>query len=319
MNRLEDELREHVEILATNDGRAMGTAGHARARKYLITLARHLGLQPYAEEFEIIQSTGAEELVNIVGVAPGLDRTVAPILIGAHYDTFGRLPGADDNAAAIAITLELARCLVEAPAACDVIIAFFDNEEYGFLSRESMGSVVFYNEKCAHKVRAALIMDLVGHDVVVPEMKHVMFVKGIESSSSWFSILRDTEPESGLHWAATINGEQSTSTSDHYIYAKNKEPFLYFTCARWQHYHEPTDTPEKLNYSKMAIFQKALLGIVYSTATREIESAEYDSTQDELYFLNKNVIPFLGISGFRFRTRQDIDELINGLKTKFGL
>lgn len=317
MNRLEDDLKEHVTILATTDGRAMGTAGHARARKYLVALMQHLGLQPYSEQFEIIQTTGTEELVNIVGVIPGLNRDAQPLLVGAHYDTFGRLPGADDNAAAIAITLELARCLVKSRAACDVIIAFFDNEEYGYLSRASMGSVAFYNEKCPQKVRAALIMDLVGHDVAVPELKHVVFVKGMESSSSWFSILRDTEPDSGLHWATTMNSEQSTS--DHYIYAKNKEPFLYFTCARWQHYHEPTDTPEKLNYSKMSVFQKALLDIVYQTAAREIENAEYDSTQDELYFLNKNVIPFLGISGFKFRTRQDIDELINGLKSKFGL
>src|SRR6185295_15106831 len=29
-------------------------------------------------------------------------------------------------------------------------------------------------------------------------------------------------------------------------------PFLFLTCGRWRHYHTPADTPEKLDYDKIA-------------------------------------------------------------------
>jgi hypothetical protein len=29
-------------------------------------------------------------------------------------------------------------------------------------------------------------------------------------------------------------------------------PYLFFSCGRWQHYHQVTVTPDRLNYRKMA-------------------------------------------------------------------
>lgn len=63
----------------------------------------------------------------------------APLLIGAHYDAMGddpggyRFPGATDNAAAVAVLLELARSLVSAPVHPQrpVLLVAFDAEEVG--------------------------------------------------------------------------------------------------------------------------------------------------------------------------------------------
>ncbi|MBX9671589.1 MAG: M28 family peptidase [Candidatus Obscuribacterales bacterium] len=199
MPQQEEQLLEHVKVLATADGRAMGTAGHSRARKYICAILKHLQLKPYIDEsFEIIQRTATEELINVVAVAPGRHPDRKPILVGAHYDTFGSLPGADDNAAAVSIVLEIGRSLAYLPAYCDLVLALFDNEEFGYLARASMGSTRFYEDVCERPVRCAFIMDLVGHDAAVPNLEQLMFVKGMESSPTWAALLRNTEPSEGL-------------------------------------------------------------------------------------------------------------------------
>lgn len=88
-------LLEHVKVLATSEGSAIGTPGHDRARKYLCANLKNLGLSPYADSFEIEDQTNELRLINIVATAPGLDHQAPPILLGAHYDTFESYPGAE--------------------------------------------------------------------------------------------------------------------------------------------------------------------------------------------------------------------------------
>ena len=51
-----------------------------------------------AEGFEAAYRHGEQDFCNLL----------APVLLGAHYDTCDKLPGADDNAAAVAVLLEVA-------------------------------------------------------------------------------------------------------------------------------------------------------------------------------------------------------------------
>jgi len=78
---------------------------------------------------------------NILAHLPGTDEqlALAPLLIGAHYDAIGddvsglRDPGATDNAAAVAVLLELARMLPHLPTSPQrpIILVAFDAEEVG--------------------------------------------------------------------------------------------------------------------------------------------------------------------------------------------
>ncbi len=311
-------LLEHVKILATSEGRAIGTAGHKRARDYLSVVLSRTGLIPYSgSSYELKINNGAEEIVNIIAVAPGKNRDEQPVLVGAHYDTAGSLPGADDNAAGNAILLEIGKSLVSSPADCDVILAFFDNEESGFLSYASMGSIRFYHEQCTRAVRSAFIMDLVGHDVPIPGLESTMFVTGMESSSSWPALLRDTDQQN-LRWATVLNSYVG-SLSDHHIYAINNDPYLFFSCGRWAHYHQASDTFEKLNYTKMAHFKNALLELTRLAAKQIPALGKYDSTPDELYFLRNNVLPGLGMQPDSFVARADIDKFVTLMLTKFSI
>jgi Zn-dependent M28 family amino/carboxypeptidase len=84
----------------------------------------------------------------MAGADPALDN--APLLVGAHYDGVGddpageRIPGAADNAAGVAVILELARVLmhVHAPPRRPIILAAFDGEEVNALGSQAYAHVL---------------------------------------------------------------------------------------------------------------------------------------------------------------------------------
>jgi aminopeptidase YwaD len=88
-------------------------------------------------------AAGAHVLGRIAGTDPALENT--PLLVGAHYDGVGddpggeRIPGAADNAAGVAVVLEIARALLHAPAAPrrPIILAAFDGEEINALGSQA--------------------------------------------------------------------------------------------------------------------------------------------------------------------------------------
>jgi aminopeptidase YwaD len=78
---------------------------------------------------------------NVLAQRPGTDERFAnaPLILGAHYDGVGddvggpRLPGATDNAAAVAVLLELARVITQFPLQFrrPLLFVAFDAEEVG--------------------------------------------------------------------------------------------------------------------------------------------------------------------------------------------
>jgi hypothetical protein len=78
------------------------------------------------------------------------------LVITAHYDTVVGSPGAVDNAAAVAILIELARVLRDQPPPQSVILAFTANEEIGLVGAEALA------ERMRTDVDFAIALDLVG-------------------------------------------------------------------------------------------------------------------------------------------------------------
>ena len=62
------------------------------------------------------------------------------IVIGAHYDSCGDTPGADDNASGVAGLLELARLLAQNPPEHAVELVAYTLEEPPYFRTDSMGS-----------------------------------------------------------------------------------------------------------------------------------------------------------------------------------
>lgn len=185
------------------------------------------------------------------------------ILVSAHYDHLGQhggrtYHGADDNAAAVAIMLEVARALRRnPPKGRGVLFAAFDGEEPPYFLSEGMGSEHFVNHPSVplDTVDLMVCMDLLGHavgpDGAPAELRQSMFALGAERSEGTGALVdRLARAEPGVV-IRRMDVETVPPLSDYWGFWRRNVPFLFLTNGRWRYYHTPEDTPEKLDYPKI--------------------------------------------------------------------
>lgn len=131
MKTLVTQLKKETADICYQDGRMVDSPGHEKARLHLIKRLAEIGCVPYiGRSVELFYTYKNIKFCNLVGRIPGSDSKLAPILIGAHYDSVIPHPCADDNAAAVAIALQAGRILAEKKNnGRDILIAIFDAEE----------------------------------------------------------------------------------------------------------------------------------------------------------------------------------------------
>lgn len=322
------QLREDVYALALPEGRVVGTPGHERARRHLASRLRELGLKPYrGHTFELPYRADSQDFCNLIALAPGRESGLAPVLIGAHYDSVIEAPCADDNAAAVAIALAAGSHFLSHPAERGVVIALFDAEEPPFYRSRTMGSIRFWeDQKRDEGIHAAIIMDLVGHEIAVPEplaalapgFAQALVVTGAESHPELPDIV-DACRTRELPILPTLN-RRVGDVSDHGIFRVNRVPYLFFSCGRWEHYHRPTDTPDRLSYAKMERIAEYLIRVTTTLAGRSLlpvspRLGDGDTTEFELRLLRETLgdlafrrLPLaLGLKGLE--SAEDLDLL----------
>ncbi|MCG2741498.1 MAG: M28 family peptidase [Syntrophaceae bacterium] len=86
-------------------------------------------------------------------------------MIGAHYDTVAGTPGADDNASAVAILLEMCRLLKGYSPERTLKLVFFTLEEPPIFRSESMGSFVYAREARNRQehISAMISLEMLGY------------------------------------------------------------------------------------------------------------------------------------------------------------
>jgi len=303
-------LRADVERLAVSEGRRSCGAAHRRALRCLEGRLREIGLAPYGPAHALPYPEADGPFANLVAVAPGDDRSLPPVLIAAHTDTAGDLPGADDNVAAVAIALEVGNRLRARPAERDVLIALFDAEEPPYFHTPLMGSTWFYREQASGPIHAALVLDLVGHAVPLPGCEDLLFVTGMESDPGLERAILGLPARRDLRIVTALN-RYVGDMSDHHVFRLHEVPYLFLTCGRWAHYHEPTDTPEKLDYPKMAAVADALEALARDVATRPLAGPweGYDTTSTDLATMRAGLGPLLVSQRIELRDRGDIERV----------
>ena len=197
------------------------------------------------------------------------------VVVGAHYDTFGGHAGANDNTSAVAALLELARVLKEQPPKCNVQVVAYTLEEPPAFRTKKMGSYVHarnLSERGA-KVKVAIVLDMIGfysdepnsQSYPVPLMnlyypKEANFISVVSNFSNILevreakSVLKETSnlPVYSINAPAFVPG---IDFSDHGNYWKFGYPALMISDTafyRSDNYHTEKDTPDTLDYEKMA-------------------------------------------------------------------
>ena len=316
-------IEKDVKAIATPSGREVGTPSHSDAKEYIARRLKDIGVRPYLSEgLECEYAREGEKFYNIIGLLPGIDGLASPILLGAHYDTCGQFPGADDNAAAVAVLLSLAEHIKHHPIERSVVFAFFDAEEPPYFLTESMGSIRFYKDQKLTNFHCAIIMDLVGHDVPIPGLEDILFIMGMESDQGLGEVVNSSQMPSSIRILPTLS-RYVGDMSDHHIFRQEQVPYLFLSCGTWTHYHQITDTPEKLNYVKIEGISKYLLVLTEAVSAKQLPGPfeGYDSSEIEIGYIERVLHPVMTQMGLpiQVKGRQDIDQLVNLFMGQLGL
>ena len=153
-------LRQHVERLCGTVGsrNASSAGGADGAARYIEEEFTRTGAAVSRQEYR----AGAGNAVNVI--ARFGPETGERVVIGAHYDVFGDLPGADDNTSGSAGLIELARLLDGRPLARPVELVAYSTEEPPFFGGPGMGSAVHARRlsQSGAPVRAMIGLEMIG-------------------------------------------------------------------------------------------------------------------------------------------------------------
>jgi hypothetical protein len=193
------------------------------------------------------------------------------VLVGAHYDSKPETPGADDNGSAVAAMLGCADALAKFAPEAPVCFAAFNCEEDGMLG--SADFVETFLPDAGFKVAEAHMLEMVGYASAEPGSQRVPpglpislpdkgdflgILANRDSGGIMEEILRDARtylPEFSVMALEVVAGAERVfpvlARSDHVPFWNRKTPAVMWTDTsefRNRNYHQPTDTPQTLDY-----------------------------------------------------------------------
>ncbi len=287
---LVENLHRHVERLAGLIGpRHLSRPLTIAAAATLIE--RELSASGYAVE-RLPYRVDGHDVANLVAEIPGTNRKDEIVVLGAHYDTIECTPGADDNASAVAVLLETARLLRDLKPRRTVRFVAFPCEEAPYYHTDEMGSKV-YARRCrarGERIVGMLCLEMVGFyssepgsqrvPPTIPRFLHWLFPRrgnflaAVGNLRSWRLLWRFRRgfkravrfPLFTIGLPEIVN---EIRRSDNSSFWDCGYPALMLTDTsflRNPHYHEPTDTPETLDYERMARVTWGVAGGVVAVA-----------------------------------------------------
>ncbi|WP_437574271.1 M20/M25/M40 family metallo-hydrolase [Sorangium sp. So ce887] len=237
-----ERARAHLLEIAA-EPRPTGSAGHRRARDYLLAQLSQLGVQAEVQSTSVLSRQwglpyDAAHVENLVARLPGADSTRAVALV-AHYDSVPGSPGAADDGSGVVALLETLRALKSGPPLRnDVLLLFTDAEEGGVL-----GGKAFMDEHpLSREVGIALNFDARGAGGVV-----AMFETGPGDAFP----VRELARAAPFPIASSLFPEVARRlghSTDFSVFKRAGIPGLNFAFSDdAAHYHTPSDTLSNLD------------------------------------------------------------------------
>jgi hypothetical protein len=212
---------------------------------------------------------------------PSKQGSVEALVVGAHYDSFESAPGANDNGTGVAAVLELARLLQDhRPQSRRIRFALFVNEEPPYYRTADMGSWRYAKQlsERGDRVHGMLSLETIGYfsdkpgsqqypapfSMIYPSTGDFIAFVGLPASRGFlhevigsfrrhaaFPSIGGVAPDAipGIGW------------SDHWAFREFGYPAIMLTDTapfRYPHYHLPSDTPDKIDYSRLARITRGL-------------------------------------------------------------
>jgi hypothetical protein len=212
------------------------------------------------------------------------------LVLGAHYDSYHDAPGANDNGTGVAAVLELARLMKDwQPEQTRLRLVLFVNEEPPYYRTSDMGSWRYAKlmSERGEKVQGMISLETLGafsdapgsqkypqpFALLMPSTANFIAFVGLPGSHAFLhavmgSFRKHTAFPSigGLAPDSLVPG---VGWSDHWAFREFGFPAIMITDTalfRYAHYHQRTDTPDKVDYGRLARVTKGMERVVRELA-----------------------------------------------------
>ena len=298
--RLRDELRRHVEKLAGEIGERNLFRYDALTASvdYLEEELTAAGYEVRRQPFEVVPGVGgladeaavqARTVYNLEVEIPSARAPREIIVIGAHYDSAPGTPGANDNGTGSAAVLALARAFAGRTVGRTVRFVLFVNEEPPYFQTAAMGSLV-YAKRCQERgeqVAGMLSLETMGYFSDEAGSQKYPFPIGLfyPTTGDFIGVVGDVSSRSLVHrvigsfrGAAKFPSQGASPPSfitgvdwsDHWSFWQVGYPGVMVTDTapfRYEHYHTLDDTPDKIDYDRLARVVAGLEAVVGELAS----------------------------------------------------
>lgn len=264
----ESQAARDIRILSADDmqGRLIGSPGGAKARAYLLTRLKEIGVAPVAGGFEHPFSSGTPAKprngVNLIGQIAGTGPSDRVLVIVAHYDHLGVRSGeiyngADDNASGVAGLLAVAEAFRRTPPKHTVIFALVDGEEGGLSgARAFVAKPPVPLSKIALAVNFDMLSKNATDELYVAGAHHFPWLKPHLDRVAAQAPLTLKQGHDAPPWTGH---EDWTSQSDHFAFHEKGVPWAYFGVEDHPEYHRPSDDFATV---PLAFFAKSVATVV---------------------------------------------------------
>lgn len=287
IHELTERLGGHVQALAGEIGERNVWRGDSLARA-AIWIEEVWEGQGFDVERQSFEARGVE-CSNLEVTVRGAERPDEIVLLGAHYDTVGGCPGANDNASGVAALLEISRRLRDARPSRSLRFVAFANEESPFFPTGRMGSALYAARarERGDDIRSMVALETIGYYTGEEGSQRSPPILGrlYPSTGSFLAFVGRLgarravrEAADAFEGATDFPAERvvlpslvpGVSWSDHRSFWRQgfRNALMVTDTApyRYSHYHLPTDTPDRIDASSLAEVTRGLAGMARSLA-----------------------------------------------------
>ncbi|MCF7561826.1 M28 family metallopeptidase [Sabulilitoribacter multivorans] len=288
------ELKEMLFTYASDEfeGRRTGEPGQKKAIEYLKSQYVSAGIPSPIAEGDYFQEIPAsyfkgdtKDSENVLAYIKGSEKPEEVIVISAHLDHIGVSKngdinnGADDDGSGTVAILEIAEAFKAAEKDGNgpkrtILFLHVTGEEIGLY-----GSRYYADEDPIFPLKntvANLNIDMIGRvDSKHEEKGNYLYLIGSDKLSKELHKISEEVNKKyfNIEFDYTYNDDNDPNRfyyrSDHYNFAKNNIPVIFYFNGTHADYHRPSDTPDKINYEFLETRTRLIFHTAWELANRE--------------------------------------------------
>ncbi len=287
-----NELKDLLYVYASDyfEGRETGARGQKKAvdfiRQFYTThgIGAAQGTENYFQPMELNIKGKMVKTENVAAIIEGNEFPNEYIVISSHLDHVGIQNGmihngADDDGSGSVAMLEIAEAFQAAAAAGQgpkrsIIFLHVTGEEKGLLGSS------YYTKNPLYPLvdtMANLNVDMIGRldpKRTDKDPNYIYLIGANKISQELHDISEATNKKyTQIKLDYTYNDDKDPNRfyyrSDHYNFAKNNIPVIFYFNGTHDDYHAPSDTPDKINYDMLAKRSKLIFYTAWELANRK--------------------------------------------------